>query len=72
MDKNCRVSVDELNHDTSAIESVFSDHFFDIKCWHCSSKHSAKEMFMVADHVDKGLCNDCAEIDDVRIYWLGE
>jgi hypothetical protein len=69
MDHLCRVSVDELKHDT---ETVFGDGFFDIKCWHCKSKSAPKDMYHVADEVDKGLCKECSEIDDVRIYWMGE
>jgi hypothetical protein len=74
MDHNCRVSVEELNHDRKnmELESIFSAGLLDIKCWHCGDKFSNKDMFVIADHVDKGLCNDCSEIDDVREYWIGE
>ncbi|GAF92008.1 unnamed protein product [marine sediment metagenome] len=70
----CRVSRDELNHDRNnmELESIFSAGLLDIKCWECKETFSNKDMFIVADDVDKGLCMECAENDDARIYWVGE
>ena len=69
-----RVSQDELNHDRKNMEltSMFDGGFLDIKCWNCKETFPNKDMFVVSDEVDKGLCNCCAENDEAREYWVGE
>lgn len=74
MINQCRVSQDELNHDRSnmQLETIFSAGLLDIKCWECKDTKPNKDMFFIADDVDKGLCKICADNNEAREYWVGE
>jgi len=53
----------------ASIESLFDDGLLEIKCKVCNERKPNKDMAFVFDHIDEGVCKDCAEDDDVRFEW---
>ena len=68
---NCRVSIDELNHDReqSRIDSLFEMGLLEFKCKHCKDTMPNKDMKWISDISDEGICNDCAELQEVQEYY---
>lgn len=53
----------------ASIESIFDAGLLDIKCNECKQVKPNKDMAFVFDHIDEGVCKDCAENDDVKSDW---
>jgi hypothetical protein len=72
MSDNCRVSSDELYFDQQnmARQINYECGNISILCLECRKKHHKDDMYhFSAFNDEEGLCDTCAESDDIREDW---